>query len=68
MSESNEYNPARVYRKGENVPRHGSRHGSQKKRSKSWIDRLNAQRIGPVAGGHKASVESGRRKKKVGGA
>jgi hypothetical protein len=66
MSQTQQYDPTRIYRKGENVPRHGARSKNGKKRRRTLADQLNAQRVGTVAGVHKASVESGRRKKKVG--
>lgn len=47
----------------EQVPRHSARHSKNVKKRRTHIDELNAQRIGTVAGVHKASVESGRRKK-----
>ncbi len=50
MSQTQQYDPGKVYGPGENIPRHGARSKNGKKRRRTKVDELNAQRVGTVGG------------------
>jgi hypothetical protein len=59
MSQTQQYDPTRIYRKGESVPRHGARSKNSKKRRRTLADQLNAQRTGTVGGLKKHGKKKG---------